>query len=123
MNYGYFNCFITNINEDAASQVEEVRKYADEVKVETLASRPFLREIVNKLQPGDTLYVYSFLRFCSGLRDLVNLMEMIIDDKKANLISLHDDFDSTTEKGKIAKEIYTRAIPLCNADPNYGFYK
>ena len=123
MNYGYFNCFITSINEDAAAQVEELKAYADEIKMETLASRPFLREIVDKLQPGDVLYVHSFLRFCSGLKDLSNLMEIIIDDKKAHLVSLHDDFDSRTEKGLIAKEIYARAIPFCNADPNYGFYK
>lgn len=122
MNYGYFNCFITKVNEAVVEQVEELKKYADEVQVETLASRPFLKEIIDKMQPGDKLYVHSFARFCSGLTDLVNLMEMIIDDKQAHLISLTDDFDSTTEKGMIAKEVYARAIPLTKADPNYGFY-
>lgn len=122
MKYGYFNCFITKIHEDVAAQVEELRTYAEELRVDTLASRPHLKEITDKLQPGDTLYIHSFARFCSGLSDLVNLLEIIIDDRKAQLISLHDDFDSSTEKGKIAKEVYTRAVPLTNADPNYGFY-
>ena len=76
--------------------------------------------MVEKLQPGDTVYVYSFLRFASGLKDLNNLLDIIVDEKKVNVISLHDDFDSSTEKGKIAKDVYKHAVPLINADPSYG---
>ena len=79
--------------------------------------------MVEKLQPGDTVYVYSFLRFARGLKDLNNLLDIIVDEKKANVISLHDDFDSSTEKGKIAKDVYKHAVPLINADPSYVFYK
>lgn len=123
MTYGYINGFITNIGEDVPSHVDELKKYAEEIFIDSLSSRMYLNELINKLQPGDTVYVYSFLRFSSGLKDLVNLLEIIIDEKKANLISLHDDFNSSTEKGLIAKETYRRAVPLMNADPTYGFYR
>ena len=123
MTYGYLNGFITNIGESIPSHVDELKKYAEEIYIDSLSSRIYLKELIDKLQPGDTVYVYSFLRFSSGLKDLCNLLDIIIDEKKAAVISLHDDFDSTTEKGKFAKETYKRAVPLMNADPTYGFYK
>ena len=123
MIYGYFNAFITNIGEDVATKVDELKKVADVILVESLSTRLSLYEILDKLEPGDELYVYSFLRFSSGLRDLVNLMEVIIDEKRARLVSLHDDFDSNTPEGKIRRSTYINAVPLITADPTYGFFK
>lgn len=123
MTYGYLNGYITNIGENIPSHVDELKKYAEEIYVDSLSSRIYLRELIDKLQPNDTIYVYSFLRFSSGLKDLVNLLDIIIDEKRANLVSLHDNFDSATERGKVAKDVYRSAIPLMNADPSYGFYR
>ncbi len=123
MTYGYFNGFITNIGEDVATKVDELKPFAEVILVESLSSRISLYEILDNLQPGDIVYVYSFLRFSSGLRDLVALMETIIDEKGAHLVSLHDDFDSRTDEGKIARKTYINAVPLINADPTYGFFK
>lgn len=117
MNYAYLNTYVTSMDEDISAEIKELEEYSSDVKVETLyTTRVYLDEIINKLQPGDNLYVYSFERFCRGLKDLVELSKIIIDEKKANLISLHDDFDSSTEKGKIAKETYARAVPLLISD-------
>jgi hypothetical protein len=117
MNYGYLNTFVTSIDEDVSREINELLKYSSDVKVETLyTKRIYLDEIINNLQPGDNLYVYSFPRFCRGIEDLVELFRIIIDEKKANIISLHDDFDSSTEKGKIAKDVYARALPLLISD-------
>lgn len=123
MIYGYFNAFITNIGEDVATKVDELKEVAEVILVESLSSRLSLYEILDKLEPGDVVYVYSFLRFSSGLKDLVNLMEVIIDEKRAHLVSLHDDFDSRTSEGKIRRLAYINAVPLITADPSYGFFK
>lgn len=117
MNYAYLNTFVTSIDEDIPGEINELHEFGSEVKVETLyTKRIYLDEIIDNLEPGDNLYIYSFKRFCRGLKDLVELSNIIIDEKKANLISLHDDFDSSTEKGLIAKDTYARALPLLVSD-------
>ncbi len=117
MNYGYLNTFVTSMDEDIPAEINELLEYSSDVKVETLyTKRIYLDEIINELQPGDNLYVHSFPRFCRGIKDLVELFHIIIDEKKANIISLHDDFDSSTEKGKIAKDVYERTLPLLISD-------
>ncbi len=123
MTYGYYNGFITDIGEDVPSGIEALKKYADVIEIESLSSRICLAGILERLQPDDILYVYSFLRFCSGLRDLCGLLEVIIDEKGAHVISLTDDFDSRTEAGRAAKAAYKNALRLINADPSYGFFK
>lgn len=122
MKYGYFNGYITDIGEDIAAETEELKPLVDTLKIDTLSYRPELNKIIDSLLPGDEVYVYSFKRFCSGLKDLCALLTEIVDERKAEVISLHDDFDSRTEKGRIAQEVYRRAIPLSSADPSYGFY-
>ncbi|SHI86272.1 recombinase family protein [Parasporobacterium paucivorans] len=117
MKYAYLNTFVTSQGEDVQGELNELLAYAPEIQIETMyTTRKQLNAILDMLQPGDTLYVHSFARFCRGLKDLVYLSEIIIDEKGAALISLHDDFDSTTEKGKIAKDVYARAIPLLISD-------
>lgn len=122
MKYGYFNSYITDIGENVPAEVNELKEYADLIRLETLSSRPLLNDLIDHLQPGDKVYVHSFARFCSGLRDLTCLFTEIVTEKGADLISLHDDFDSSTEKGKIAMDVYERALKLNCADPIYGFY-
>ncbi len=124
MVYGYFNAFITMIDESVPDAVAELEKVADTVITETLSYRPELNDLIdNKLKEGDTLYVLSFSRFCSGLRDLDCLMIELIDERKIRLISIRDDFDSATPEGVGARKAIHTAVSLVNADPNHGFYK
>lgn len=124
MNYGYFNAFITDIGEDVPTKAEELHQYADDVRIETISARPLLNDLIdNVIKPGDKIYVYSFSRFCSGLSDLDSLLAEIIDEKQAVLISLHDDFDSSTEAGKGARKAFHQAVSLITADPSHGFYR
>ena len=58
---------------------------------------------------------------CDYILGVVNT-PIPLDEREAEVISLHDDFDSRTEKGRISQEVYRRAIPLSSADPSYGFY-
>lgn len=124
MNYGYFNAYITDIGEDVPQKVDIIRQYTENVFVESLSYRPELNDLIeNILKEGDTLYVYSFSRFSSGLRDLDALLTEIVDERKVNVISITDEFDSSTEEGKGARKAFGQAVKLIVADPNYGFYK
>lgn len=124
MNYGYFNAYITDIGEDVQQKVDVIRECTENIFIDSLSYRPELNDLIeNILKPGDKLYVYSFTRFCSGLRDLDALLTEIVDEKQAVLISITDEFDSSTEEGKGGRKAFNQAVTLINADPNYGFYK
>ena len=69
------------------------------------------------------IYIYSFNRFASGLRDLDGLLTEILDEIGANIVCLEDDIDFSTEFGKGARRGLSAATPLINADPIYGFFK
>lgn len=123
MKYGYFNAFITNIDEDVQEKVAALEKVSDEIVIDYLSYRPALNDLIEKLTADDTIYIFSFNRFASGLRDLNLLLGEIIDEKGANIICLEDGFDFSTEAGKGAKKAFSAAVPLINADPLTGFYK
>ena len=123
MNYGYFNAFITNIGEEVPEKVESLHKYADEVIVDYLSYRPELNKLVEKLGAGDTLYICSFNRFASGIRDLDTLLTEIVDEIGANIVCLEEGFDFSTPEGKGARKAFAAAVPLINADPLTGFFK
>lgn len=125
MVYGYLNVYVTNIGEEAdderAALLEHVSK--DALIEDNMGARTHLFELLDNLKEGDTVYVYSFMRSFSGLRDIVKMFDTIVAEKKARLVSLMDDFDSATERGQIEIETYKKAIPYILADPTYGFYK
>ncbi|MBQ9022864.1 MAG: recombinase family protein [Eubacterium sp.] len=123
MNYGYFNAFITNIGEEVPDKVEALQEKADEVIVDYLSSRPALNELIEKLTADDTIYICSFNRFASGIRDLDTLLTEIIDEIGANIVCLEEGFDFSTDEGKGARKAFAAAVPLINADPLTGFFK
>lgn len=125
MVYGYINTYITSIAEDVEGEIAKIKAAgAEEVANDVLSYRPELNDLIdNKLKAGDTLVVYSFKRFSSGLRDLSNLLKEIVDEKQVRVISIADDFDTDTDAGKGALYAYHNAAKLTkDADPNFGFY-
>lgn len=123
MNYGYFNAFITNIGEEVPDKIEMLQEKADEVIVDYLSSRPALNDLIEKLTADDTIYICSFNRFASGIRDLDALLSEIIDEIGANIVCLEEGFDFSTAEGKGARKAFAAAVPLVNADPLAGFFK
>lgn len=125
MEYGYINTFITSIGEDVEGEIAKIKEAgAKEVANDVLSHRPELNDLIdNKLKAGDTLYVYSFRRFSSALRDLSRLLTEIVDEKQVRVVSVCDNFDSATAEGKAALYAYQNAARMTyDADPNFGFY-
>ena len=108
---------------EVPDKIETLHKKADEVIVDYLSSRPALNELIEKLTADDTIYICSFNRFASGIRDLDALLSEIIDEIGANIVCLEEGFDLSTAEGKGARKALAAAVSLTNAAPLTGFYK
>ena len=64
------------------------------------ANRPKLQEMVRYVRKGDTVYVMDFSRLARSTSDLLNIVKQI-KDKGANIISLKENFDTSTPTGKL----------------------
>ena len=63
-------------------------------------NRPQLKECLNYLRAGDTLYIDELSRLGRSLKDLIDLME-ILKEKGVALVSLKDNMDTSTPQGKL----------------------
>ena len=125
MKYGYLNLYITAIDEDTDAERKallDVIDGPDKLYIERLHARKQMNAVFSLLGEGDVLYVYSFARFGSGIRDLVNLIDEILE-KGAALVSVADNFDTRTERGQDMIEAFKIAKEQTWADPSHGFYK
>ena len=63
--------------------------------------RPKLKELLEFIREGDTVYIESFSRLARSTKDLLTLVEYITETKKAHLISLKENIDTNTPAGKM----------------------
>lgn len=64
-------------------------------------NRPKLQELLEFIREADTVYVESFSRLARSTKDLLELVEYITETKKANLVSLKENIDTTTPAGRL----------------------
>ncbi|SHH55422.1 recombinase family protein [Tepidibacter thalassicus] len=63
-------------------------------------NRPKLKELMEFVRKGDTVYVESFSRLARSTKDLLELVKSL-NDKGVNLISFKENIDTTTPHGKL----------------------
>ena len=63
-------------------------------------NRPKLQEMIRFVRKGDTVYVQDFSRLARSTSDLLNIVKEI-EEKGANIISLKENFDTSTPTGKL----------------------
>jgi len=123
MKYGYYNQYITGIQEDVPGALAELQKHVDSLLIDTLSNRPSFDEMVAKARQGDTIYVYSLTRSFSGLTDIAEVLTVLYA-KGVDVVSLKDNFKADhTESGKVAFHTLILASTLINVDPSHGFYR
>ena len=125
MKYGYLNLYITAIDEDTDAERKallDVIDGPDKLYIERLHARKQMNTVFHLMERGDVLYVYSFARFASGIRDLVNLLEEL-EEMGIDVVSVADNFDTRTERGQDMIEAFKIAKEQTWADPSHGFYK
>ena len=97
---------VSTASQSLDSQVHQLRQHGCERIFEdcytgrTRRDRTQLHEMLRYLRPGDTVVITKFDRLARNLRDLLNLMEEI-HARKATVKSLGQDFDTTTELGRL----------------------
>jgi DNA invertase Pin-like site-specific DNA recombinase len=109
MNIGY--CRASTEGQDHELQRTELLKHCDEKYIFTdtisgaTAERPALDEMLSKLGPGDTVYVYKLDRLGRSLKHLVELVEFF-NDNGVGFVSLAEGFDTTTNSGMMIFHIF-----------------
>lgn len=95
---------VSTLDQDLGRQVDALQKYGCE-KVYTdkisgrKARRPALDQLLTDLVPGDIVVIQKLDRLGRSLIHLLELVKMF-ETKQVDLISLTDNFDTTTSQGK-----------------------
>ena len=102
MNVAYIRVSTTEQNEDR--QVEALQKYNIEKwfkeKVSAKdANRPELKNMMEFVRTGDTVYIHEFSRLARNTRDLLEITEKL-RKKDVKLVSNKENFDTSTPTGK-----------------------
>lgn len=103
MNFAYVR--VSTVEQNEARQTEGLEKFGiDKWFKEKVSAkdtnRPKLKELVEYVREGDTVYVWDFSRLARSTKDLLDLVECIYK-KGANLISIKENFDTKKPTGKL----------------------
>ena len=102
-NIAYVRVSTAEQNEDR--QLKALEAYSiDEWFAEKISAkdvnRPKLQELIRYVRKGDTVYVLDFSRLARSTSDLLNIVKKI-EEKGAHIISLKENFDTSTPTGKL----------------------
>lgn len=96
---------VSTVEQNDGRQKEALSKYhIDEWFSEKISgkniNRPQLQAMLDYIRDGDTVYVEEFSRLGRSTMDLLQIVQHI-EDKGAKLISLKENFDTSTPAGKL----------------------
>ena len=77
----------------------------------TTADRPQLRAMLDYVREGDTLYVESISRLGRSTKDLLNIIDTLID-KGVTLVSHKENIDTDTPTGKFMLTVFAALSQL-----------
>ena len=67
--------------------------------------RPELQKMIDVAREGDTIYVSEFSRLARSTKDLLDIVQKL-RDKKVQVVSLKENFDTTTPAGELAMTLF-----------------
>ncbi|MCY7771464.1 recombinase family protein [Bacillus haynesii] len=109
MIFGYVRPF--SQDKDLYLQLNTLEKYGcDKIYKEQTSSaknRPELEHMLNTLNSGDQVIVYKLYSIADTTRHLIDLVQML-QQKNVDLISIIDQIDTSTDKGKIFFKLMER---------------
>lgn len=96
---------VSTIEQNEARQVEALEKHnIEKWYIEKVSgkdtNRPKLKEMLEFVREGDTIYIHDFSRLARSTKDLLDIVEQL-KIKKVNLISNKENLDSSTPTGKL----------------------
>ncbi len=103
MNIAYVR--VSTIEQNEARQLEGLKKYNIEKWFTEKISgkdinRPELKNLLDFVREGDTVYVHDFSRLARSTKDLLDIVDHL-NNKKVHLVSSKENLDSSTPTGKL----------------------
>ena len=96
---------VSTVEQNEARQLEALKKYCiDKWFTEKVSGkdtqRPQLQAMLDYVREGDTVYIHDFSRLARNVKDLLEIVEQLTE-KSVNLVSNHENIDSSTPSGKL----------------------
>jgi len=103
MNVAYVR--VSTVDQNEARQVEALKKYNIEKWFQEKISgkdtnRPVLKEMLEYVREGDTIYIHDFSRLARSTKDLLDIVDLL-KEKNVNLVSNKENLDTNTPTGKL----------------------
>lgn len=96
---------VSCVEQNEARQLEALKQYdIEKWFIEKVSAkntqRPKLKEMLDFIREGDTVYIHDFSRLARSTSDLLNLVELF-KTKKVILVSNKENIDTSTASGKL----------------------
>lgn len=103
MNVAYIR--VSTIEQNEARQLEAMKdkgieKYFTEKVSGKDTNRPKLKEMLEFVREGDTIFIHDFSRLSRSTKDLLEIIELL-NKKKVTLVSNKENLDTSTPTGKL----------------------
>lgn len=103
MNIAYIR--VSTVDQNEQRQIEGLKKFQiDKYFTEKISgkdtNRPELKNMMEFVREGDTVYVHDFSRLARSTKDLLEIVEKL-NQKKVHLVSNKEAIDSSTPQGKL----------------------
>lgn len=103
MNVAYVR--VSTVEQNEARQLEALEKHGIEKwYIEKVSgkdtNRPKLKEMLEYVREGDTVYIHDFSRLARSTKDLLSIFEELTA-KGVNLVSNKENLDTSTAAGKL----------------------
>ena len=103
MNVAYIRVSTVEQNEarqEKALEACNIEKVFEEKVSGKNMNRPKLKEMLDFVRNGDTVYVADFSRLARSTKDLLEIVEFL-KEKNVRLVSLKENIDTSTANGKL----------------------
>lgn len=97
---------VSSVDQNEARQIDALQKYnidkwfTEKVSGKNMDDRKQLRDMLDWVREGDTVYVHDFSRLARSTKDLLAIAECL-SDKQVHLVSLKENLDTSTATGKL----------------------
>lgn len=97
---------VSSADQNEARQIDALQKYnidkwfTEKVSGKNMDDRKQLRDMLDWVREGDTVYVHDFSRLARSTKDLLAITERLFE-KQVHLVSLKENLDTSTATGKL----------------------
>lgn len=96
---------VSSLDQNETRQIEALKKYnIDKWYIEKVSgkdtNRKKLKEMLDYVREGDTVYIHDFSRLARSTKDLLDIVELL-KSKKVFLVSNKENIDTSTPTGKL----------------------